>query len=107
MRTRLSIKLKNLRVAQGLTGIDVIKRLKNFGMDYSLQAIYKWEDGTSKPNLQVLLALSKIYHCDISYLVEERNLTYKNLTASEIFYLHQYRNNFLFKSIAVQIMRLG
>lgn len=107
MRTRLSIKLKSLREAQSLNGIDVIKKLKNYGANYSLGAIYKWEDGTAKPNLEILLALSKIYHCDISYLIEERNLTYKNLTTSEIFYLHQYRNDFLFKSIAVQIMRLS
>lgn len=106
MNVELGFKLKNLRKNFNLSGNDVKKKLKKQNLDYSLQSIYKWEEGASMPKLNVLMSLAKIYKCDISYLLNEKNLTYQNLTNGEIFLLDSYRNNFLFRSIAVQIMRL-
>lgn len=105
METKLSTKLKLLRKEHNYSNADIIKKLKANNYIYSKQSIYKWEDGTSSPDIDVLKVLAKIYHVNVSFLLDDGDTTIKNLTPGEIFILRLYRNDFLFRSIAVQILR--
>lgn len=105
METKLSIKLKSLRKENNFRIEKVLSKLKAENFSYSKQSVYKWEDGSSVPDIDVLQALAKIYHVNTGYLLDDNDTTLKNLTPSEIFILRLYRNDFLFRSIAVQIIR--
>lgn len=105
METRLSLRLKQLRKSFGLSPSQVIKKLKSFDLDFCDQSVYKWESGKSTPSIKTLKALAKIYCCHISYLVEEEECKLVRLSPKEIFLLKIFRTDFLFRSIAVQIIR--
>lgn len=105
MVTQLSCKLRDLRKNMQYTTTQVANKLKKNNANYSIQSIYKWEEGSATPEINVLILLAKIYHCNISFLIEEEQVIYKNLTASEIFLLRLFRNDFQFRSIAIQILK--
>lgn len=104
MENKISIRLKTLRKQSSLSAKQVIYLLSKSNHKYSLQALYKWEEGMVTPKLNTIKELSKIYHCPISYLVDGKIFEYKKLTASENYVLNIYRTNFLFRSIATQII---
>lgn len=104
METSLSIRLKTLRKSLSMSTSQVVKLLKKNNVLYSEQSIYKWEQGNSTPSLKVLFILSKIYDCNISYLVEGKKYKYLRVTPSENFLLNTYRTDFLFRSVLTQIL---
>ncbi|MCI8638843.1 MAG: helix-turn-helix domain-containing protein [Coprococcus sp.] len=57
--------LQRLRKSLGFTQDDLAKRL-----NVSRQAVSKWETGTTIPDLEVLLALSKLYGLTINAILE-------------------------------------
>ena len=101
----ISMRLKALRKQFTFSASKVIKILSNIDKKYSIQTLYKWEEGSVTPSLNTLKALASIYNCPVSYLINGENLEYKRLTSSESFLLNMYRNDFLFRSIAVQILK--
>lgn len=105
MNNNISIRLKTLRKQLAYSASKVVNILSNIDKKYSVQTLYKWEEGAVIPNLITLHALSKIYKCPLSYLVDGENLEYRRLTANERYLLNLYRNDFLFRSIAVQILK--
>lgn len=105
MQTPLATKLREMRVSRGMTAVQTIRHLSKKNFKYKVQSVYKWEQGYATPSIKILKALSEIYHCSISNLIEEHDVEYKNLTPSEIFLLHLYREDFSFRSIAVQLMQ--
>ena len=107
MVTRLSTRLKELRRISSLSTAEVIKELKNSDLDYSEQSIYKWEQGNSIPSIDVIIALAKIYKCNISYLLDEEDKALNRVTANESIVLKEFRNDYLFRCIANLLMRMA
>ena len=83
MVTRLSTRLKELRRISSLTTSEVIKELKSSNLDYSEQSIYKWEQGSAVPSVNIIIALAKIYKCNISYLLDEDDKELNRVTTNE------------------------
>lgn len=70
-------RLRELREEHGLTQIELAKIV---GLNH--KTIYRYETGISEPTLSVLVALSKFFKVNISYLCGISNL--KNSNNSEI-----------------------
>ncbi len=104
MENKISIRLKTLRKQLSLSAKQVITLLSKANHNYSLQTLYKWEEGSVIPNLNALKELSKIYGCNISYLMDGENFEYKRLSPSENHLLNIYRTDFLFRSLVVQVI---
>ena len=104
MENKISIRLKTLRKQLSLSAKQVITLLSKANHNYSLQTLYKWEEGSVIPNLNALKELSKIYGCNISYLMDGENFEYKRLSPSENYLLNIYRTDFLFRSLVVQVI---
>lgn len=62
----LSQKLKELRKEQGLTQLELAKKLF-----VSRQAITGWEAGTSRPSTESLQSLSELYHVPLEILLDD------------------------------------
>lgn len=105
MNTLLSQKLRLLRKTNGLTINDIVNKLKKYNLDYSNKSVYKWEEGTSSPNINIIYTLANIYGCSISYLIDDKPLKQDNVTLSESRALKYYRDNYLFKNIADLTLR--
>lgn len=57
--------LKDKRLEAGLTGPEVILRLKlEYGIELSDKTLYGYEKATSAPNIPLFLALCRIYDVD-------------------------------------------
>lgn len=105
METRLSIRLKTLRKSLSMSTSQVVKLLKRNNTLYSEQSIYKWEQGNAIPSLDTLKQLSKIYNCNISYLIEGKKYKYLRISPIENNLLNIYRTDFLFRSVLTQILK--
>lgn len=55
-----------LRKAQGLTQIDLAKRV-----NYSDKAVSRWEKGEVLPDIETLQSISQVFNVELSYLFEE------------------------------------
>ena len=73
MENKISIRLRTLRKQLSLSAKQVINLLSKVNQKYSLQTLYKWEEGSVMPSLNTLKELSKIYGCNISYLIDGEN----------------------------------
>lgn len=62
----LDKKLTCLRKKERLTQAEVSERL-----DVSRQAVTKWETGTSRPSIENLYSLSKLYNVPLEYLLDD------------------------------------
>lgn len=60
--------LKELRMKQGLSQMEVAKALK-----VRQSTVAMWENGTNLPRSDKLMALSKLYHCPIEALLTSKN----------------------------------
>lgn len=105
MESSLAIRLKTLRKSMSMSTAHVIKLLKKNNISYSEQSIYKWEQGNAVPSLETLKELSRIYECNISYLIEGKKYKYLRITPSENVLLNTYRTDFLFRSIITQVIK--
>ena len=56
-----------LRKREGLSQAEVSEKL-----DVSRQAVTKWETGTSRPSIENLQSLSRLYNVPLEYLLDER-----------------------------------
>ena len=66
MNTNMTAKyLQFLRKSHGYTQDDLAQKL-----NISRQAVSKWETGTTIPDLEILLKLSKLYHITINDILE-------------------------------------
>lgn len=104
METTLSLRLKTLRKSLSMTPLQVVKLLRKNNIIYSEQSVYKWEQGNAIPKLETLKELSKIYNCNLSYLIEGKKYKYLRITPIEYSLLNTYRTDFLFRSILTQII---
>lgn len=59
-------KLVFLRKKEGLSQMEISERL-----GVSRQAVSRWEAGTSRPSMQNLQALCKLYHVTMDYLLDD------------------------------------
>ncbi|MDR0916434.1 MAG: helix-turn-helix domain-containing protein [Oscillospiraceae bacterium] len=57
----IAVTLKKLRVANGLSQIEVAERLSRMGVPSSNKAISRWEVGASQPTVPQFLSLCKLY----------------------------------------------
>ena len=62
----LDKKLARLRKREGLSQAEVSEEL-----DVSRQAVTKWETGTSRPSIENLQSLSRLYNVPLEYLLDE------------------------------------
>lgn len=62
----LDKKLARLRKREGLSQVEVSEAL-----DVSRQAVTKWETGTSRPSIENLQSLSRLYNVPLEYLLDE------------------------------------
>ena len=62
----LEKKLACLRKREGLSQAEVSEKL-----DVSRQAVTKWETGTSRPSIENLQSLSRLYNVPLEYLLDE------------------------------------
>ena len=62
----LDKKLARLRKREGLSQAEVSEKL-----DVSRQAVTKWETGTSRPSIENLQSLSRLYNVPLEYLLDE------------------------------------
>lgn len=62
----LEKKLARLRKREGLSQAEVSEEL-----DVSRQAVTKWETGTSRPSIENLQSLSRLYNVPLEYLLDE------------------------------------
>ncbi len=68
MNTTMTAKyLQFLRKSHGYTQDDLAQKL-----NISRQAVSKWETGTTIPDLETLLKLSKLYHITINEILEPK-----------------------------------
>lgn len=58
-------KIKELRLAKGLSEEDAATKLR-----LTTETVYSWEAGTSLPDMEQLLALSKLYDCPAEELMK-------------------------------------
>lgn len=105
MESKLSIRLRALRKSAYLSASEVIEKLQDSNLDYSEQSLYKWEQGVVTPSIKTLYALSKIYNCNISYLISDDDLKFKKINDYEIAILKLYRTDFIFRNTVGQLMR--
>ena len=99
METTLSTRLRALRKSLSMTPLQVINLLKKNNIVYSKQSIYKWEQGVIVPKLETIKELSKIYDCNISYLIEGKKYKYLRITQYEYALLNiSYLEVYLLKS---------
>lgn len=63
----LDKKLARLRKKAGLSQAEVSEEL-----DVSRQAVTKWETGVSRPSVENLQSLSKLYNVPLEYLLDEK-----------------------------------
>lgn len=62
----LDKKLAHLRKREGLSQADISEEL-----DVSRQAVTKWETGLSRPSIENLQSLSKLYNVPIEHLLDD------------------------------------
>lgn len=107
MKTDISERLKQLRESKNYTIKDLINLLDGYGLHYTPTNIYKWEEGVTLPNIKTLKVLSKIYECGISYIINDDDYNIRNdiMTPFELHLLQLFRNNFLFRSISMQLLK--
>ena len=106
METKLSIRLKALRKSEALSVSDVLTGLKQYDLTFCEQSVYKWEEGSATPSINILNVLAKIYHCNLSYLISDDDIKYKRVSNNELNILRQFRTDFLFRSAVSQLMRI-
>ena len=105
MESLIATRLKHLRKNLDMSAEKVVKLLKQENLPYSSQSIYKWEEGKALPTINTLKVLAKIYKCNISYLIDGEIYEYKRVTPIEHRLLITYRIDFLYRSIAIQIIK--
>lgn len=105
MNTTFAIRLKTLRKSLSMTTLQVKNLLEKNNLYYSEQSIYKWEQGSSVPSIDIIKVLAKIYNCNISYLIEGKKYKYLRITQGECKLLDTYRTDFLLRSILTQIIK--
>lgn len=105
MDSKMSVRLKALRKSYSMSTNDVLKILKKSNYDYSEQSLYKWEQGAAEPPIDVLKALSDIYKCNVSYLLDGGCYKHLRLTPKENNFLKSYRTDFFLRSICTQIIK--
>lgn len=101
MENILGKKLKQLRKLNKLSVEFVINKLREKNMYYSVQSLYKWEEGTAKPNIYVLTYLSHIYKCTINYLLAENEEYIEKLNNLELVLLKFFRKDSNFRHISI------
>ena len=77
--------LKDKRLEAGLTGIEVVQKLKSeYDMELSDKTLYGYERSVSLPNVPLFLALCKIYEVeDVSAALASAKPRRRSLTATE------------------------
>ncbi len=74
MQEMLSIKLKSAREKCLLSQNDVANEL-----NISRQAVSRWENGKSYPDIDNLVLLSKLYHMSLDELLETNQIVNTNI----------------------------
>lgn len=62
--------LRKLRMANGLKNRDVVAKLQLMEVNVNSAILSKVECGTNNPSVDLLIALTKIYHCDFNAFFE-------------------------------------
>lgn len=77
--------LKDKRLELGLTGLEVVRRLKQqYDIDLSDKTLYGYERAVSLPNVPLFLALCRIYEIeDVSGSLERAKTRRRSLTVTE------------------------
>lgn len=76
----LDKKLARLRKREGLSQAEVSEAL-----DVSRQAVTKWETGTSRPSIENLQSLSRLYNVPLEYLLDDsKDLSFSGMTSAEV-----------------------
>lgn len=96
--------LQFLRKSHNYTQDDLAKKL-----DISRQAVSKWETGTTLPDLEVLLKISKLYDITINDIVEpkispQRISDFEQISSIPEKELKEILNQFDTRSIAAALM---
>lgn len=68
-KEQISALLKDKRHESGLTGGEVVQKLKGYGIEISDKSLWGYENGISQPAVPTFLALCKIY--EIEDLISE------------------------------------
>lgn len=63
--------IKRLRKEHNLKAVDVIAQLQLQNVDYSTGMFSKVEHGLNNPSVDMLIALTKIFHCDFNEFFKE------------------------------------
>ena len=58
------VRLKELRIENGYSQIDIAKKL-----NMSKMAISHWENGNSEPSIEQLKILAKLFDVSVDYLI--------------------------------------
>lgn len=101
MDDKLGYKLKLLRKLNKLSAEEVMLKLAENNIRYSVQSLYKWEEGTSKPNVYVLACLTQIYKCTINYLLSEDGEYLEKLNGNELALIKLFRIDSNFRHISI------
>ena len=104
MNIEFGKKIKQLRKLNKLKIIDVVIILKKYHLDYSIQSVYKWEEGEVLPNIFVISALANIYGCQISYLLSDETEDVKKLNSTELVLLKAFRIDTNFRNISMLLI---
>ena len=96
--------LQFLRKSRCYTQVDLAKRL-----NVSRQAVSKWETGTTVPDLETLLKLSKLYDITINDILEPKILPqriddFEQISAIPEKELKEILNQFDINSLAIALM---
>lgn len=77
--------LKDKRLECGLTGVEVVQRLKQqYDIDLSDKTLYGYERAVSSPSIPIFLALCRIYEVeDVAEALEGSKTRRRSLSATE------------------------
>jgi transcriptional regulator with XRE-family HTH domain len=58
--------IKRLRIQTQLRNVDVVAKLQLAGIEIGTSTLSKIERGYSNPTVEMLIALTEIFHCDFN-----------------------------------------
>ncbi len=67
----LGTNLRKIRISQGLRNKDVVAQLQLRGLNITTAILSKVESGLNNPSVNMLIALTEIYHCDFNAFFEQ------------------------------------
>lgn len=103
---KIGQRLKTLRRINNINPNQVIHSLEQMiKKRFTVSSLYKWEEDQAEPDIYTLIALSRIYHSSVAFILDDSIINIENLSTLEASLLRLYRNNERFMQIASHMQK--